>query len=79
MKTFRNKSEVVKEACAIVGMVYNSIGDFSEPCDCFCEKSIDLEAQGWSFAHSDNVLNYIEKAVKEKLLKDGYKIKEKII
>lgn len=79
MKTFRKKSEVIKEACSIVYLVYNTIGDYSDPCDCFCEESNDRDAKGWSFTHSDKVLKYIEQAVKEKLLKDGYKIKEKII
>jgi hypothetical protein len=65
--------EVVREMCRIMSLAYKSIGDYDEPSDGFCDlcpNSYDQE----SFRHSGETLDYVRRAVVEKLLRDGFSV-----
>lgn len=62
--------EVITALCRTVGMVYNTIGDYSQSSDCFCD--VGKENKPF-FSHSGETIQYIHDAVVEKLRRDGYK------
>ena len=67
------RNEVIKELCDIVGMVYQSMGDFSHASDCFCE-----DWQGAvHFRHEGKTLEFVKQAVVEKLHRDGFSLPAK--
>ncbi len=68
------QSEVIDRLCRIVGMAYRSIGDYTHPSDCFCTDGPKLGSN--TFQHAGLTLTYVEQAVRERLIRDGYKIVE---
>lgn len=73
-----NKKEAIQEACSIVYLAWNSIGDFAIPCDCFCSECKDIvPKENNKFKIADKAtFDYVREAVKEKLIKDGFTVKE---
>lgn len=67
-----NQQEAITEACRTRALVYQSIDDYSHPCDCFCGAGITCGKS--SFRSTMDVENYIRKAVLAQLKADGYKI-----
>lgn len=67
------KDEATSEACAIVALVYRSIGDYASPSDGFCLKCPAAHGQ-WHFQNQGKALAYVRAAVVEKLARDGHKI-----
>lgn len=69
------RDEVVTESCALLGLVFFSIGDFTEPCDGFCSKCVNgINTDDTYYRNSGKVLDYVRLAVVEKLKRDGHKI-----
>ncbi len=66
-------SEVIKEYCKIGGLAYHSIGDFCDPSDGFCDLCPN-SGNPESFRNDGHIIDYVRKAVLEKLKRDGYKI-----
>jgi len=62
------QKEAIVKVCAIVSLAHHSIGDYSEPSDCFCEKSPDCS----NFQNSGKAINYVLKAVVNQLRNDGF-------
>lgn len=62
-----SREEVIHQCCEIVGLAYHSIGDLSEPGDCFCNIRSD-------FQHHPQTLSFVREAVLEKLKREGVKI-----
>jgi hypothetical protein len=67
-----NKDEVIEHLCQTVSLVYNSIGDYSEPSDGFCARCPNHASP--YFRHSGNTLRYVRDAVVAKLKADGIAI-----
>jgi hypothetical protein len=63
------RKEVIEQMCEIRGLVYHSIGNYADACDCLCDFTSD-------FRSTDFEINYIKQAVIEKLKRDGYRISE---
>lgn len=61
------------EACDIVGMAYHSIGDYSQPSDGFCRECV---GRGLSYQNAGGALEYVRRAVIEKLQRDGFTVRE---
>ena len=61
------RQEAIQHACETVSLAYISIGDFSEPSDCFCDNSRDYQNEGKALA-------YVRKAVLAQLKTDGFTI-----
>ena len=71
--------EVIKHLCQTVGVVFNTIKDYSKASDCFCNENARTSQ---SFLHSGITLKYVRDAVIEKLKRDGYnpdEVLEKIL
>ena len=66
------RDEVIEHVCQTVALAYQSIGDFIEPSDGFCDKC--PYANTAHFQHSGKTLRYVRDAVVAKLKDDGYKI-----
>jgi len=66
------RKEVIKEACEIVGLAYNSIRDYSTASDCFCRDDIDDDY----YRNDGAAISYVRQAVIKALQEDGYKIPE---
>lgn len=64
------RHEVISHLCETVSLVYLSQGDFSKASDCFCGKCPDPH-----FQHQGETLEYVRKAVEEKLARDGFALK----
>ncbi len=69
------QEEVERDACRILALAYHSIGDYSQPCDGFCDLC-PCSGDPESFRHHPKVLDYVRQAVLEKLRRDGYEIGE---
>jgi len=68
------KEQAIEHVCATVALAYRSIGDYSRPSDGFCAHCAKLQGPEWHYQNEGHVLHYVREAVREKLLKDGYKI-----
>lgn len=68
-----NLEDAIKEACGIVGMAYHSIGDYSHPSDGFCRECV---GRGLSYQNAGVALEYVRRAVIEKLQRDGFTVRE---
>ena len=69
-----NREEAIKEACGIIALAYQSIGDFRYASDGFCsECERDLEPN-WDYKNDGYALDYVRQAVVDKLKADGYTI-----
>lgn len=68
------KQEATQEACSIIALAYHSIGDYKQPCDCFCGKD-DKRTGGFQIADKAT-FDYVREAVKEKLIKDGFTVRD---
>lgn len=64
------RPEVISHLCETVSLVFLSRGDFSKASDCFCDNSPDH-----FFQHQGETLEYVRKAVEEKLIRDGFALK----
>lgn len=80
-----NRIETINECCAIVGLAYRSIGDYSRACDCFCihprKKGETAKAfkartifEDVHYNNDSEVIDFMRKAVVEKLQRGGYAI-----
>lgn len=66
------KQEATQEACSIIALAYHSRQDYTIPCDCFCGRE-----KGKEFQTADRAtFDYVREAVKEKLIKDGFTVRE---
>ena len=71
------RTEVVRELCSMVAMVYRSIGDYSHPSDGFCDKCLAIHPPDkWHFEHDGITIEYVRRAVLAQLERDGYTINE---
>lgn len=66
------RQEAITEACSIVALAYHSIGDYDYPSDGFCDKCSKLNLG--TYQNKGDALEYVRKAVVEKLKRDGYVI-----
>lgn len=73
------RKEATREACSITGLAFKSIGDYSYSSDGFCDLCPFGEGNHHegSYQNSGIILDYVRRAVLEKLKRDGYKIHEK--
>ena len=71
MKTPR---EAIERMCLIRNIAYHSIENYTKPCDGFCHKCILLFDGAENFKATDEIYDYIQQAVIEKLQRDGHKI-----
>ena len=70
------KEKVIGSLCAIVMMVHQSTGGFSDgkACDCFCSHMDPMDFRSFAFERPD-LLDFIRKAVEEKLARERNGIK----
>ena len=68
-----SRKQVIEILCAIVGLAYHSIGDYSHASDCICNEHPDPL---FGFAHQGVTLAYVRQAVTEKLERDRHSIDE---
>ena len=68
------KQEATQEACSIIALAYHSRENYAIPCDCFCGKD-DKRTGGFQTADRAT-FDYVREAVKEKLIKDGFTVRE---
>lgn len=62
-----NKQQTIEALCEIVGNVYNSVGDFTFPSDCFCDPDINDS----NYQNDGRIISYIRRAVNKVLIEDG--------
>ena len=65
--------QVLHHLCTTVGLVYKTIGDYTEASDGFCGQCTATMGGIRGFQHSGRTLKYVRQAVVEKLARDGYK------
>ena len=66
------QKEAIREACSIVGLAYYSIDNHRHASDGFCDRCPVGE---WGEYRNDGIaLDYVRRAVVEKLQRDGHKI-----
>ena len=70
---YLTRDEAIDQACAIIALAYHTIGNYSAPSDGFCERCCAIVKDD-NCRNSGDVLDYVRKAVIEKLKKDGYSI-----
>ena len=71
------RQQATREACAIVALAYNSIGDYRHASDGFCDLCPNGEGQREEdYRNEGHVLDYVRDAVVEKLRRDGHSIAE---
>lgn len=73
-KAMNMKKEQVSESlCALVMMVHQSTGGFSDgkACDCFCSHMDPKDMRSFAFERPD-LLDFIWKAVEEKLARERF-------
>jgi hypothetical protein len=68
------RSEAIEEVCAIVGLAYHSIGNYSYPSDGFCDKCNNKCKD--AYQNSGEVIDYVRQAVRHQLINDGFSIAE---
>lgn len=66
-----NKKESIEAVCAIVGLAYQSIGEFEHSSDCFCSVGGIDDA---NYRNEGKAIEYVRLAVVRALKEDGYKI-----
>jgi len=66
------RREATREACAIFGLVYHSIGDYTYSSDGFCDRCPQGEGrrEGYYRNHG-KIFDYVRQAVLEKLKRDS--------
>ena len=76
------RDEAIREACEIVNIAYQSVGNFSTASDCFCGDAFNSlpakfkpMAKGLPYCNDGKALAYVRVAVLEKLKRDGHSIK----
>jgi len=65
------KNAAVIAACDIVGVAFHSIADYNKSSDCFCSAVTE-----GSYQNDGETIDYVRKAVFEKLRRDGFDVKE---
>jgi hypothetical protein len=70
-----SREEAIKEACKIVTMAYQAIGDYSHASDGFCDECEKNHGPLWTYSNQGFVLEFVRQAVIEKLTRDGYTVK----
>jgi hypothetical protein len=73
------RQDVLKHLCQTVGLVYQTLGNFTQPSDGFCSDCPAQQGRGWTFNHSGETLDYVRVAVLEKLVRDGYTPKVELL
>ncbi len=66
------RDQVLEHVCQTVGIAYYSIGNFDHPSDCFCGS----DRQGAGYQNAGYALEFVRSAVREKLTREGYTIKD---
>ncbi|HEY4963268.1 MAG TPA: hypothetical protein VIH90_01045, partial [Candidatus Saccharimonadales bacterium] len=69
-----NKS--IETLCAITGLAFHSIGDYSYASDCFCQVH---RPENWHYENQGRMINFVFDAVVEKLTRDGYTPNSKVM
>ena len=69
------RQETISKVCAIVGLVFQSRGDFSQASDCFCDEN---QFPSYSYQNGGGAIEYIRMAVVQQLIKDGYTVKGEV-
>lgn len=59
-----NRQETIEAVCEIIGVAYNTIGDYSHASDCFCEECQFYRNEG-------KAIEYVRRAVNRALIADG--------
>lgn len=72
-----NQTETIRWACRIVALAYRSIGDYGTASDGFCEDCPNHRSA--RFRHDGVTLKYVEQAVKEKLLREGFALDPRVL
>jgi len=57
------REETIEKMCAIVGLVYKSLGDFSKPSDGFCPQCTRLP----TYQNDGHIVEWVERVVVEEL------------
>jgi hypothetical protein len=62
----KDQARHIERFCALRREVNASVFEFQTPSDCLCDKSEQLP-DGWNWQDSGKVMDFIEKAVREKI------------
>ena len=67
------REETISKVCAILGLAYHAIGDYSHASDCFCHDHRSFQIGGYH--NEGKIVDYVEQAVRKKLARDGFTVK----
>ena len=68
------RDEAIREACALISLVYHSRAKYRHSSDGFCSKSEAHQGAEWDYRNAGKALAYARRAVVRQLKRDGYAI-----
>jgi hypothetical protein len=68
------RREAIQEACSIVSLAYQAVGDYRYPSDGFCARCQKSHDGGNGFQNEGKALDFVRLAVVREILRRGLRI-----